>query len=512
MNENDLFYTFIVCLMGVIGRESVKYTMVHLVGVLIGTVSTLLIYPLQREAYGLARFLIDFSILMYPFVLLGYENVAIKFFPRYSDTAEMRSHFLGYMIRLVLMGCGLLILVALMFGKAILRWLDAAVGMRFLEDAWIADYIWLTVPMICLMGVAWLFNQYLTNFHKILVPAIFQNAIKVSLPILILLYHYHWAGVDVVAYGLLGHFMLIALLYIVYIRLLGELNLSWSIGNSGILDQRQMWNFALYSLFGSLGTLIAFRIDSIMISALLGLQNNGDFGIAATIAQTISIPTNAIITASAPVIAAAWTQVDMDKIQSVYKKSSLHLLIPGLWIYTGMWVCLDDLLSLMPSGDELSYVKGVILILGFARIVDMATSVNNEIIAYSKYYRFNFWAVLFLACCNIVFNLFFIRKFGIAGAAMATALSLVLYNVLKFIFIWISFGIQPFDNKTLQVVAIAIATFLLIRFLPGTGYALWDLIWKIGLVTLCFGISVRILKLSPHVDHYFDRLWERIKR
>ena len=57
--------------MGVIQRQSLKYSIVNFVGLGIGTLSTLLVYPLVLEENGLMRFLLDSGMILLPILALG---------------------------------------------------------------------------------------------------------------------------------------------------------------------------------------------------------------------------------------------------------------------------------------------------------------------------------------------------------------------------------------------------------------------------------------------------------
>lgn len=492
--------------MSVIQKQSINHSIVNYIGVLIGTISTLFIYPLSRETYGLARFLIDTSIFLYPFILLGFEAVTIRFFPDFKNEKNGHNGFLGFLFIPVMVGCLGLTLVSLFRGREILMWLEKVSPMQFYSDPMISQYVWLIVPITICMSLAWLFNQYAANFHKITIPAILQNLIKITLPVLVLVFLKVSHHTDTVAYGILGSFLLVAILYILYIWKIGQLKLNFDASYIRKPHLKAMLTFAMYSLFGGLGTLIAFRIDSIMVSTLLNLEQNGDFGITSTIAQTIAIPTNAVIAIAAPILAAAWANNDREKIADVYKKASLNLLIPGLLIFTGMAVCLDHLFNLMPNGNAINMGKWVVLTLGFAKIIDMATSVNNEIISYSKFYRFNFLAVGLLALTNIAFNFIFIKEFGIWGAALATALSILLYNIAKYLFILIKFNIQPFSVQTLYLLIIAGIAFCAANWIPDSGGQLLTLLLKGAIVSAIFPGLVYYGKISSDFNYLVNKL------
>lgn len=496
--------------MSVIRRQSIHHSIVNYVGVLIGTLSTLFVYPLAREAYGLARFLIDTSVFLYPFIMLGFESVTIRFFPEFRNPDRGHHGFLSLMLLPVMIGCVVFCLFSWLWGWDLLGWLESNAGMNFTAEPLLSRFVPLVVPATCMISLGWIFNQYCANFHHVTVPAILQNFIKVSLPLLILSFLAGDIGIDIMAYGVVANYGIVLLLYMLYVRYIGEwrLRTDWSFLNRDLAGR--MGTYAFFSLFGSLGTLIAFRIDSIMVSTMVGLENNGDFGITSTIAQTIAIPTNAVIAIAAPILSAAWAERDLGRIRTVYRKASTNLLIPGLLIYTGMWLCLDLLFQLMPNGSAIEQGKWIILILGFAKVVDMATSVNNEVIAYSRYFRFNFYAVIVLAVLNIVLNFILIHRYGIIGAAIATALSILIYNLLKFLFIWIRFRMQPFSIATVKLVVISVASYALICWWPLTGKPLLDLLIRCVAIAIVFLSGVWFWKVSEDVQELYLRLREKL--
>ncbi len=495
--------------MGVIQRKSIHFSMVNFAGVIIGTLSTLFIYPLSREAYGLARFFIDFAWLLYPLVLFGMDSVSLKYFPRFQKTGAQPGSFLTFLLTNVAVITFVFVVVAYVFGSSITHWLDEVLDMRFHKDPLIDKYLWILVPLVFFTGVTMLFNRYFSSFHRIAFPAVLINFIKVSTPILVLLYYFDYVDIWVIPYGLLGHFSLIFIASLVYLAFIGEWRFKFDFSIFQGERYKEILTFSLYSLFASLGTLIAFRIDTVMVGTLLNLDQTGEFGIAATIAQTIAIPTNAIITVAAPVIAAAWAEKDMKQIDAIYKKASNNLLIPGLIIYTGMWACIDYLFAIMPNSDTFSAAKWVVLILGAAKLFDMATSVNNEIIAYSKHYTFNFYAVATLSVSNIAFNLIFISSYGIIGAAMATLLSLFLYNVAKLIFIRFKFGIQPFSIQTIKLLAIALFCYGTVFWWEFDGRSILNLLLKGTVVTVLYVFLAFQWKVS---DEFSKLIHTNIKR
>ena len=96
----------------------------------------------------------------------------------------------------------------------------------------------------------------------------------------------------------------------------------------------------------------------------------------------------------------------------------------------------------------------------------MVTSVNGSIIAHSKHFRFNLIAMVILGLSNIVANYYFINQWGLEGAAIASLISIILFNFAKFIFVWVKFKIQPFTENTLKLLLVGFLIVLFIMLVP----------------------------------------------
>ena len=71
--------------MGVIKRQSIKQGLVTYLGILIGTISTLFVYPrLALEKFGEIQFIIGLAAFFVPFIGIGLPAVAIHFFPYFN--------------------------------------------------------------------------------------------------------------------------------------------------------------------------------------------------------------------------------------------------------------------------------------------------------------------------------------------------------------------------------------------------------------------------------------------
>ena len=467
--------------MGVIQRQSIKQSIVNYLAVGIAAISTILIYPQDKETYGLARFIIDTSLMMAPFILLGFGSVTIRFFPQFRNEEKGHNGFLFFLLLAVSAGSLIYALLAFFFK-------DQFYGL-FGEEALIYQRFFpYLVPMAILIAFLQLFFNYSSNFHRIVVPAIFQNLIKISLPLLILLFVWHMVSIEQVVNGILINYILALAGLIFYIYLLGQLKLKPDFGLLQKERLKEIRTFAMFSLFSGIGSVLAFRIDLFMVPAMLDFKNNGIYGISLFIANAIAIPTNAVSQISGPIITDALRENDLAHVKKLYQGTSINLLVVGLLLFICIMASIEDLFSIMPKSEEMKDGAMIVLLIGAAKIIDMGTSINNQIINYSKYYRFGFYAILFMAALNISANIILIHEHQIIGAAAATLLSLSLYNIAKLFFIKWRFNMQPFSINTIWIILIASVAFLIGKLIPTTEIAIVDILIK-SIVIMAIYIS-----------------------
>jgi O-antigen/teichoic acid export membrane protein len=146
----------------------------------------------------------------------------------------------------------------------------------------------------------------------------------------------------------------------------------------------------------------------------------------------------------------------------------------------------------------------VFLLIGLARIVEMATGLNNYMVYYSQYYRYSLLSLGVLAVANVCLNIWLIPRLGISGAALATLLSIAAYNAISLGLVWLKFGLFPFTVQTLKALGAAPAAYLLAGLIPTTGYPLADLILHSGAYALMFVAAVLYFRVSEDLSHLFQ--------
>jgi O-antigen/teichoic acid export membrane protein len=125
---------------------------------------------------------------------------------------------------------------------------------------------------------------------------------------------------------------------------------------------------------------------------------------------------------------------------------------------------------------------------------------NSEILAMSNYYWVNSLALIFLAPLIIALNYFLIPVYGIDGAAYGSCISILIFNLIKYTYIYAKFRQQPFTQKTIVVLLIAGLTTGLAYYLPIIEHPIVDLLYRSTLITLVFSSLILLTRSSDEIN------------
>lgn len=209
---------------------------------------------------------------------------------------------------------------------------------------------------------------------------------------------------------------------------------------------------------------------------------------------------------SAPIINKTIAEKDFEELDRFHKKTSLSLFFLGIVLFSCIMVGFPYLTNFIKNGEQLKQAEPVVWILGSAMIFDLATGFNGHIISLSKHYRFNIVVMLFLAITTILLNYLFLTKteLGIIGIAMATAISLTLFNLIKISFNYIKFKVSPLSIEMIYTTIICTLAITVAIILPETKSGLINLFYKPFIVLAIIFIGNHFLKIFP-VENYVNR-------
>jgi O-antigen/teichoic acid export membrane protein len=175
----------------------------------------------------------------------------------------------------------------------------------------------------------------------------------------------------------------------------------------------------------------------------------------------------------------------------------------------GIVADMHNLIALLPP--EYQGIKWIIITIGLAKLVDMTAGMNGQIILNSRHYRFDLYTMILLVILTAATNYLLIPIYGILGAAIATAISIFVYNLVKYIFVWIKFSMQPLQWNALGVVAITVGCLLLSFQIPYMLNFVVDVTIRSLLITVVFIGAILLFDLSDDVKNLIKESMRRVR-
>ena len=124
----------------------------------------------------------------------------------------------------------------------------------------------------------------------------------------------------------------------------------------------------------------------------------------------------------------------------------------------------------------------------------------------SPYYRTVLFLGVFLVIGAVLMNRWLIPLYGINGAGVATLIAFSSYNLLKSVFVYRKYGLQPFYKETLQTTLFGIVAI--------GGFFFWDFpfhpLINIGLKSLLVGAMSVFFLLKYKVSEELTRLINKL--
>ncbi len=101
-----------------------------------------------------------------------------------------------------------------------------------------------------------------------------------------------------------------------------------------------------------------------------------------------------------------------------------------------------------------------------AKLIDLGTGVNSQIIGTSNYWKFDFFTNLFYIILSLPLNYYLIKNYGLEGLAFSNLVALTLYNSIRFGFLYNKFKLQPYTWRHGLFLICTISLMLLVHSLP----------------------------------------------
>ena len=206
-------------------------------------------------------------------------------------------------------------------------------------------------------------------------------------------------------------------------------SLSVKLQATSIQHSRRQWLKAAMPmlLIGSM-YVINGQTDAVMLGSLKDSATVGIYTIANRGAGLISFVQIAFATSLAPIFATLFAQGNLDELRKTIKRSCqatflLSLAVAVLLVLCSHWF-------LLVFGPEFLAGQTALFVLMGSQLVNAFTGATAQLLIMTGYDRDTAIGVSISAAVNVALNAVMIPPYGLNGAAIATATSTVLWNVI----------------------------------------------------------------------------------
>ncbi len=480
--------------MGEIQRQSIRGTIFTYSGAMVGFITSSILFPrfLTTEEIGLISVMIAWAMLYDQVFGLGIANITTRVFPHFRNVEKKHHGFIG--LTGLITGFGFALSIIAFF---FLR--DYMIESEKEKSKLFADFIHLLPFMIFSNMTFNMFDQYSKMLYHP-TRGILGKELTLRLFILILItgYIFKLINFNEFIYGY------------VLVQVIPSLILVWLLKKDKSLHfqvdwpaytpvlRKEIMTVGFYGLLSSATSTITLTLDRIMLNNQLDLDTVGIYSTCFFFGTLVILPSRTINKTISTYIGEAWKRNDIKEIQKIYRSSSVNQFLIGTLLLIGIWANIENIMILLKEAFRPGY--WVILIIGLMYLSDMLFNSAVQVLVNSDKYRYATYFIILMTILMVVGNIIAIPLWSITGAALASLVSRLVYNLITYFYVWKQWKIQPYNLKHLLIALIGILVYYGSTFIPPFSNFIVDIVIRSSSMAIVFlGLNIA-LKTSDEVD------------
>ena len=263
-----------------------------------------------------------------------------------------------------------------------------------------------------------------------------------SLVSIVILYQF-FATSDIPVYAyLISVFIVSVLSFISFRYWLNKRSKGIDSAELEIMSYSDLFKISIPLMFAQSVQFIMAWTDKLMLGNMMGSEEVGIYFTVFKLSMFASLALMAINSIASPKFAELYGKKDFDSLKKVAHQSSKIIFLSTLPLVLLFFAFPDFLLGLF--GEEFKVGVNAFLFLSFGKLISsLSGSVGNILQMTGK--QIIFMNILFVgAIVNVLLNFLLIPKFGINGAALASMISLSMWNLIMVYFVKREFGFYTF--------------------------------------------------------------------
>lgn len=223
----------------------------------------------------------------------------------------------------------------------------------------------------------------------------------------------------------------------------------------------EFWRFTAPRGLASVFAVSILWFDTLLLGAMRSAEEAGVYAAATRFLAMGQFIGLALAQVVAPKMSELLSIGDRERARSVYATSTSWLILAAWPLYLTMILMAPALLAIF--GQRFVEAQDAVTILGGAMLVATAVGSVDVVLLMGGRSSWNLANTAIAVASNIVLNLILIPPYGMTGAAIAWAASILINNLLPLVEVWRFVGIHPFNRGWLTAVLISLGSFGLVE-------------------------------------------------
>lgn len=363
------------------------------------------------------------------FSRLGIDKLALK-----SVAASNKN--LGEVKLIYFSSLKIILTISVIFSFLLFH-LSNLIALNLLHDAAMSNIIKMIAFVLPVFSLICLNESTLRGLKMIKEFAFFQQTSKMLFSVfffLLLYYGYELVDNRVVVYSYLLSLVLIFILSSIRVY-----KLLYKSKMIGFLNISSVFNQSIPMMLSSSILLLMTWTDSLMIGSFVGEYEVGIYNVAVKVALLTSITISAVNSITAPKLSESFNNDDLVEFKRIILYSTKLISFSTLPILLMIFLFPSSILSFF--GDEFILAKFSLLILAFSQAINALSGSVGTILNMTGKQKVYGNILLFSLLINIVLNYLLIPIYEIEGAAIASASSLIFWNLYSVFYVYKHYGV-----------------------------------------------------------------------
>jgi O-antigen/teichoic acid export membrane protein len=389
---------------------------------------------LGTSEYGVYVFTLSWVNILSAFVSLGLDTSFVRFVPAYLARSEW-----GALRGLLQFGLSAVLLAGAVLGVAVILFV------RFFHDrvgAPQAAIFQVAVVLLPLVGLTRLRQAALRGLGLVVRAFVPDEIVRPCLLVALAAAAYLLAPQHIGALSLMGLNVACAAAAFLLGSYWLYLSLPTAVKHASRVQLRAEWmTVSVPMLLISGANLLLQQTDIVMLGAMASKEQAGIYAVASRISALAVFGLAAANGIVAPLISSYYAQNRTDALRRLLALSAHGVFAFSLLVSVALWLAGPALLGMFGSEFVAGYAATSVLLVG--QVINAGCGSVGFLMTMTKHQVAAAWILVMGAAINVVLNYVLIPPYGLLGAAWATAVSMVLWNVAMVAFVVRVLRINP---------------------------------------------------------------------